>query len=66
MSAAVIVWHGLARWTTSLVAHDVREVVVLSDRLNVLAHRPSSVIVELIVSATRPRLGQEARPVLKD
>ena len=59
-------WHRLARWTTSLVAHDVREVVVLSDRLNVLAHRSSSVIVELIVSATRPRLGQVARPVLKD
>jgi NitT/TauT family transport system ATP-binding protein len=37
------------------VTHDVDEAILLSDRILVLSHRPSTVIEELQVDASRPR-----------
>lgn len=50
----------VARWTTLLVTHDVREAVALSDRIYVLSRRPTRMIADVTVPAPRPRLG---RPV---
>lgn len=44
------------RWTTLLITHDVREAIVLSDRIYVLSSRPARTIHEVTVTAPRPRL----------
>ncbi|MEM6461732.1 MAG: ABC transporter ATP-binding protein [Pseudomonadota bacterium] len=44
------------QWTTLLITHDVREAIVLSDRIYVLSSRPARVISEVTVNAPRPRL----------
>ncbi|MCX6390515.1 MAG: ABC transporter ATP-binding protein, partial [Solirubrobacterales bacterium] len=43
------------RWTVLLITHDVREAILLSDRIYVLSSRPASVKLELEVSLERPR-----------
>jgi ABC-type nitrate/sulfonate/bicarbonate transport system ATPase subunit len=43
------------RWTTLLITHDVREAVVLSDRIYVLSQRPSRIVGEFRVPLPRPR-----------
>jgi ABC-type nitrate/sulfonate/bicarbonate transport system ATPase subunit len=42
-------------WTVVLVTHDVREAVLLADRVVVLAPRPTSVLREVRVDLPRPR-----------
>ena len=44
------------------VTHDVDEAILLSDRILVLSHRPSTVIEELEVTALRPRSAASAPP----
>ncbi|WP_146592003.1 ABC transporter ATP-binding protein [Puniceibacterium confluentis] len=48
----------VARWTTLLITHDVREAVALSDRIYVLSRRPARVIAEVAVPLPRPRSGR--------
>lgn len=48
-----------ARWTTLLVTHDVREAVVLSDRIYVLSRRPARAIAEFVVEAQPDRKGPD-------
>ena len=43
------------RWTVVLITHDVREAVLLSDRIYVLGPRPGTVVGEFEVSLPRPR-----------
>jgi len=43
------------RWTVLLITHDVREAILLSDRIYVLSSRPASVKLELEVNLERPR-----------
>ncbi len=43
------------RWTVLLITHDVREAVLLSDRVYVLGKRPASVKLELAIDLPRPR-----------
>lgn len=43
------------RWTALLITHDVREAVLLSDRIYVLSARPARVISEVSVPLPRPR-----------
>lgn len=43
------------RWTALLITHDVREAVLLSDRIYVLSARPARVISEIAVPLPRPR-----------
>jgi len=43
------------RWTVVLITHDVREAVLLSDRVYVLGPRPASVRLELEIPLARPR-----------
>ena len=43
------------RWTVVLITHDVREAVLLSDRVFVLGPRPATVRLELEIPLPRPR-----------
>ncbi len=43
------------RWTVLLITHDVREAVLLSDRVYVLGPRPASLRLELEIPLERPR-----------
>jgi len=45
------------RWTVLLITHDVREAVLLSDRIYVLSARPASVAHEFQVPLDHPRHG---------
>ncbi|TIV46708.1 MAG: ATP-binding cassette domain-containing protein, partial [Mesorhizobium sp.] len=42
-------------WTALLITHDVREAVLLSDRIYVLSARPARVVREVSVPLPRPR-----------
>jgi ABC-type nitrate/sulfonate/bicarbonate transport system ATPase subunit len=48
------IWE-LQRWTVLLITHDVREAVLLSDRVLVLGPRPTRVELEVPVPLPRPR-----------
>lgn len=43
------------RWSALLITHDVREAVLLSDRIYLLSPRPASVLREIAVPLPRPR-----------
>ena len=43
------------QWTVVLITHDVREAVLLSDRVYVLSERPATVVTELEIGLPRPR-----------
>jgi ABC-type nitrate/sulfonate/bicarbonate transport system ATPase subunit len=43
------------QWTVVLITHDVREAVLLSDRVYVLSERPATVITEMEIDLPRPR-----------
>jgi NitT/TauT family transport system ATP-binding protein len=47
-------WERL-RLSVLFVTHDIEESIMLSDRVLVLSHRPSSVIAEIDVDLPRPR-----------
>lgn len=42
-------------WTVLLVTHDVREAVILSDRVLVMTQQPATVAAEIVVDLQRPR-----------
>lgn len=44
------------RWTAMLVTHDIREAVMLSDRIYILSPRPATVAQVIEVPLPRPRL----------
>ncbi|MSV77934.1 MAG: ATP-binding cassette domain-containing protein, partial [Actinobacteria bacterium] len=43
------------RWTVILITHDVREAVLLSDRIYVFSDRPAQIVAEFEVPLERPR-----------
>jgi ABC-type nitrate/sulfonate/bicarbonate transport system ATPase subunit len=43
------------QWTVVLITHDVREAVLLSDRVYVLSERPATVVTEMEIDLSRPR-----------
>jgi ABC-type nitrate/sulfonate/bicarbonate transport system ATPase subunit len=45
------------RWTVLLITHDVREAVLLSDRIYVLSARPAAIAQEFQVPLDHPRMG---------
>jgi ABC-type nitrate/sulfonate/bicarbonate transport system ATPase subunit len=47
-------------WTALLVTHDVREAVMLSDRIYILSPRPARVVQEIAIDLPRPRLADAA------
>ena len=50
------------RWTALLITHDVREAVLLSDRIYVFSARPARIVSEVTVPLPRPRTdGHAAR-----
>ena len=52
-------WQGKG-WTALLITHDVREAVLLSDRIYVLSARPARVVCEVAVPLPRPRSASAA------
>lgn len=48
------------RWTVLLITHDVREAVLLSDRIYVLSSRPASVANQFHVPLDHPRQGVQS------
>lgn len=48
------------RWTIILITHDVREAVMLSDRIHLLSPRPASVEQTITVPLPRPRFSNPA------
>lgn len=48
------------RWTIILITHDVREAVILSDRIHLLSPRPASVKDTITVALPRPRFSNPA------
>ncbi|WP_108396340.1 ABC transporter ATP-binding protein [Devosia submarina] len=48
------------RWTVLLITHDVREAVLLSDRIYVLSSRPAHVVHRFPVPIDHPRQGASA------
>ncbi|UCI06402.1 ABC transporter ATP-binding protein [Mesorhizobium sp. B1-1-8] len=46
------------RWTALLITHDVREAVLLSDRIYMFSARPARVVSEIAVPLPRPRTGR--------
>lgn len=57
------------RWTVVLITHDVREAVLLSDRVYVMGPRPTGIALELEIPLPRPRtlelLGDPAAAALE-
>jgi ABC-type nitrate/sulfonate/bicarbonate transport system ATPase subunit len=47
-------------WTALLVTHDVREAVMLSDRIYILSPRPARIVREISIDLPRPRLADHA------
>lgn len=45
------------RWTVILITHDVREAVMLSDRVHLLSPRPARMTREVEIALPRPRFG---------
>lgn len=43
------------RWTVLMITHDIREAVLLSDRVVVLSPRPARVVADLTIDLPRPR-----------
>lgn len=48
------------RWTVLLVTHDIREAVMLSDRIYILSARPATIAHRIDVDLPRPRLRDPA------
>jgi len=42
-------------WTIILITHDIREAVLLSDRVCILGPRPSRIVSENVIGLPRPR-----------
>jgi NitT/TauT family transport system ATP-binding protein len=61
--ALLAIWKELGT-TILLVTHDIEEAIYLSDRVHVLARRPSRVVESIAVSLARPRhqLATRAEP----
>ena len=54
-------------WTVLLITHDVREAVILSDRVFVLSPRPASISAEVAINLPHPRSGSSLTdPVLAE
>ena len=47
-------------WTALLITHDVREAVLLSDRIYVLSQRPARIVHEVAIDLPRPRVAGPA------
>jgi ABC-type nitrate/sulfonate/bicarbonate transport system ATPase subunit len=48
------------RWTVILITHDVREAVMLSDRIHLLSPRPARITRTVDITLPRPRFGNAA------